>query len=46
MKKLFSVDPTRICRPAGPAAADAIPEALLDESFLFSLEAVSRPPGV
>jgi D-lactate dehydrogenase len=30
MKKLFSVDPTRIGRPDGPAAADAIPEALLE----------------
>ncbi|MEM5316408.1 FAD-binding and (Fe-S)-binding domain-containing protein [Paraburkholderia sp. JHI869] len=30
MKKLFSVDPTGIGRPNGPAAADAIPEALLE----------------
>ncbi|WP_233886108.1 hypothetical protein [Paraburkholderia flagellata] len=46
MKKLFSAGPTRIGRPDGPAAADAIPEALHDESFLFSLEANTRNPGV
>jgi D-lactate dehydrogenase len=30
MKKLFSPDPTRIGRPEGPPADDAVPEALLD----------------
>jgi D-lactate dehydrogenase len=29
MNKLFSVDPTRIGRPPGPAMPDAVPEALL-----------------
>ncbi|QBR02279.1 FAD-binding and (Fe-S)-binding domain-containing protein [Paraburkholderia pallida] len=30
MKKLFSVDPTRIGRPEGAATSDAVPEALLN----------------